>query len=198
MVIVEVREASLHASYLSVDGAAVLFLPCCTTPFCGSNCVSNEPIFSLRPQMCGMQWTVINEKEKVHVLLWWESARVIDWIKFAVLGTANSYTCRSLGMFAPIRVETVTVLINARGQLLFQCTTEKPDLDPTSLSLSLSKALPMVSWWSCLWFMWPGSCIICFCRCLQTLQMQTFSAIHWRPPLSFIFRHYLEVITRRN
>lgn len=39
-------------------------------------------------------------------------------------------------MFAPIRVETVTVLINARGQLLFQCTTEKPDLDPTSLSLS--------------------------------------------------------------
>lgn len=40
-------------------------------------------------------------------------------------------------MFAPIRVETVTVLINARGQLFFQCTTEKPDLDPTSLSLSL-------------------------------------------------------------
>lgn len=38
MGIVGVREASLHASHLSVDGAAVLFLPV-FTPFCGSNCI---------------------------------------------------------------------------------------------------------------------------------------------------------------
>lgn len=66
---------------------------------------------------------------------------------------------------------------------LFHCTsnfsTEKLNFNPTSLP----KALPMVSWWCCLWFMWPGSCIICSCRCL--LQMQTFSSINKLCP-SFI------------
>lgn len=66
--------------------------------------------------------------------------------------------------------------------------TVKMYLNPSSLP----EALPMVSWWWCFWFMWLSSCIIWFLQfCLQSLHMQTVSALNdvfSSSPYKFYFR----------
>lgn len=80
----------------------------------------------------------------------------------------------------PVGALLIQANINACGwlDLFFKCPPISFTVKVCLNSSSLPTALPMVSWQCCFWFMWPSSCIIWFLQfCLQTLRMQTFSAV---------------------